>query len=59
MTASGAGETVEAGVPVLACAAFQPVYWSEQDTAETIASVKEHNAVWAALCRPDGDDDGE
>jgi len=32
------------------CAVAKPIYWSALDTGETIAQVKEHNAVGAALC---------
>jgi hypothetical protein len=27
-----------------------PILWSARDTGETIAQIKEHNAVGAALC---------
>lgn len=36
--------------PLVACAVFQPIYWSEIDTVETIIQAKEHNAVWSRLC---------
>ena len=35
-----------------ACTAFQPIYDSAEDTAETQAQVVEHNAAWATLCDP-------
>ena len=33
------------------CRAFQPIYWSGTDTAETIRQAKAHNAVGVAVCR--------
>jgi hypothetical protein len=33
------------------CAVAKPIMWSSRDTDETIREVKEHNAVWARLCR--------
>lgn len=33
-----------------ACLSFHPIRWSSQDTDQTILEVKEHNAVWRALC---------
>ncbi len=32
------------------CDQFQPIRWSSQDTAETVAQAKGHNAVGRALC---------
>ena len=32
--------------------AFEPIRWSNQDTDEMIRQVNEHNAEWAAICRP-------
>ena len=32
------------------CAVAKPILWSARDTDETIAEVKEHNAVGAVLC---------
>lgn len=32
------------------CLAFLPITWSQSDTPETILQIKEHNAVFAALC---------
>lgn len=34
----------------VACSSFEPIRWSVQDTDQTIAQVKEHNAAWRALC---------
>lgn len=34
----------------VACLSFEPIRWSPQDTDQTIIQVKEHNAVWRALC---------
>jgi hypothetical protein len=33
------------------CAAFRPISWSVEDTPETIAEVKAHNARRDAWCR--------
>lgn len=33
------------------CKAAEPIYWSTKDTAKTIASIKEHNAVGVKLCK--------
>lgn len=33
------------------CTTFQPIYWAEEDTDETIRAVKAHNAVWVSLCQ--------
>jgi hypothetical protein len=36
---------------LVACEAFAPIRYSRlQDTEETIRQVREHNAVYAALC---------
>jgi len=32
------------------CFAYLPIAWSKKDTLETIDQIKQHNAVWAALC---------
>ncbi len=32
------------------CSAYMPITWSRDDTQDTILQVKQHNAVWAALC---------
>jgi hypothetical protein len=32
------------------CDVAKPIYWSAADTDETIAQIKEHDAVGAALC---------
>lgn len=34
----------------VSCEAFEPILWSEKDTDETIRQIREHNAVWVALC---------
>lgn len=36
------------------CQAFEPIRWSRQDTPDTIAQAKAHNAAWLALCGPLG-----
>ena len=33
-----------------ACAIFGPVTWADEDSAETKAGVKEHNAVYVKTC---------
>ncbi|MCF6321321.1 MAG: hypothetical protein L3J32_06070 [Rhizobiaceae bacterium] len=35
------------------CLAFQPIYWSSNDTSNTKGQILEHNSVWDALCQPD------
>lgn len=45
MTVSGG---TDAGV---ACRAFRPIFYSRQDTPESQRQTREHNAVWASLCR--------
>ena len=32
------------------CIAYLPITWSNQDTSETVHQIKQHNAVWSALC---------
>lgn len=32
------------------CVRWKAIYWSKDDTVDTIAQVKEHNAVWKQLC---------
>jgi hypothetical protein len=44
--------TGSVGTDAVACSAFEPIRWSKRDTEETIRQVKEHNAAWAAVCRP-------
>lgn len=34
-----------------ACRSFDPIYWHKSDTRKTVAQIKEHNAVYVALCR--------
>lgn len=41
-TGSGGTETY--------CKVVEPIGWSVEDTDETIAQVKSHNAVWVELC---------
>lgn len=38
------------GATKTGCMVFQPVSWSKKDTIETVMAVKEHNAVWRAIC---------
>lgn len=44
-TVTAGGETKSA-----LCDQFRPIRWSQSDTAETVAQVKQSNAVGAALC---------
>jgi hypothetical protein len=32
------------------CGAAKAIYWSKNDTAPTVAQVREHNAVGKSLC---------
>jgi len=51
LTASGGTDLPPEVDPALvACKAFEPIYWSSRDTAETIIAVKQHNAAWLAIC---------
>ena len=34
----------------VACAVFQPIYWSARDTQKSVEQIKEHNAVGKAVC---------
>jgi len=34
----------------VACSSFEPIYWSSNDTAETVSQIKGHNAAGKALC---------
>jgi len=34
------------------CLAFRPIAWSSHDTPRTASQIREHNAVWDALCTP-------
>jgi len=44
--------TVSAGTDAdVACRAFRPIAYSRYDTAESQRQSREHNAVWAALCK--------
>ena len=43
------GSSAPALVTKVACGAFQSISWSQQDTAKTIAQVKEHNAAGVAI----------
>lgn len=41
--------TTATGATEVACGAFEPLYWSSQDTPETIRQAKAHNAAGKAL----------
>jgi len=32
------------------CRLYEPVYWSVQDSTQTIAALTRNNAVWGELC---------
>lgn len=34
----------------VACESFGPLYWSKKDTPQTVAQIKEHNAVGEKIC---------
>ena len=54
MMASGGTELPPEVDPVAAaCVAFKQISWSKHDTDLTILEVKQHNAVWRALCVSD------
>ena len=44
--------TTSSAVPTdkVFCGVSGPIYWSKNDTDQTIAQIKERNAVWKALC---------
>lgn len=47
---AGCGTMTGSGGTSVACQAFEPIRWSQQDTDETIAQAKGHNAAWKAVC---------
>lgn len=49
-TGSGAEAVKASRSTVAMCDVFKPIRWSVKDTDDTIAAVKEHNAVWTVLC---------
>jgi hypothetical protein len=52
LTLTGCATTTGSGVRTneASCRAFQPIYWSAEDTDETIRAAKAHNAVGVKLC---------
>ena len=51
LTASGGTDLPPEVDPALvACKAFAPIYWSAEDTDETILAIKQYNAAWLAIC---------
>ncbi|MFZ1680103.1 MAG: hypothetical protein WAT70_03720 [Rhizobiaceae bacterium] len=51
LTASGGTDLPPEVDPALvACKAFAPIYWSAEDSDETILAVKQYNAAWLAIC---------
>lgn len=50
---TGCATTTVSNAPSVLCApsgALKPITWSDRDTDDTIAQIKEHNAVWKAVC---------
>ena len=47
---TGSSEKIKPDAVRVACESFEPIYWRERDSLETIKAVKEHNAVYRALC---------
>lgn len=47
---STATVAIEESAEGWACLAFRPVSWSSRDTQETVGQIREHNAVWDAVC---------
>lgn len=51
LTASGGTDLPPEVDPALvACKAFAPIYWSAEDSDETILAIKQYNAAWLAIC---------
>jgi hypothetical protein len=44
-------KTTDTVVTDIDCEVFRPVSWSKSDTLQTVAQIKEHNAVWRSICR--------
>lgn len=42
--------TTASVAPASFCQIAKPIYWSAEDTDETIRQAKSHNAAWKALC---------
>lgn len=42
--------TVSSGTEASFCGAARAIYWSTKDTDQTIAQVREHNAVGKSIC---------
>lgn len=54
VTLSACATTTGSNAPNVLCApdgALKPITWSDQDTDDTIAQIKEHNTVWKAVCQ--------
>lgn len=49
--ATSCARTTATVVPTdISCQVFLPISWSQKDTDRTIAEIKLHNAVYAAVC---------
>lgn len=53
VTLGACATTTRSAVPTdkVYCSVAQPIYWSKNDTDNTIAQVKEANAAWKSLCQ--------
>lgn len=57
LTLTGCMTTTASVVTDSSCDVFQPILWSQLDTAETVQQVVEHNAVYSELCVEGAADD--
>lgn len=51
LTLTGCVTTAGGETKAALCDQFRPIRWSSQDTPETVAQSKAHNAVGKSLCR--------
>jgi pectin methylesterase-like acyl-CoA thioesterase len=51
LTLTGCAATAGGETKAALCDQFRPIRWSSQDTPETVAQSKAHNAVGKAICR--------
>lgn len=47
---TGCMTTTASVVTDSSCDIFEPILWSQQDTAETVQQIREHNAVFREVC---------
>lgn len=47
----GRSEAADRVVVDTVCEAFEPIRYSRTDTQETRRQIREHNAMWDALCK--------